>query len=203
MAVPTRDKKRPSSYSPKPDRSALRGGRSHSFPPACSFFYWSTNQELNRIILSAVRMLSESCPPSLSETPQTLASLSSLVTFTIEQGDGIYLLGDFNCTTSSPPQVNQSVLLADFSGIGGPAQLSIASGSRLLESFTDTAIVDFMNIAAFQDLDITSPRPCPRTRSAQPFTLPSAPDLFRMYRSAKQPLPGMYMCVCGGGGCIR
>ena len=171
----------------------------HTHTAPYSFFYWSTNRELVRIILSAMRTSSVNCPSSLTEPSQTLASLSSLVTFTIEQGDGIYFLGDFNCTTSTPPQVDQSVLFTDLSGSATISPIFVATEVRLLESFTDTAILEFPPFAAF--FDTTMPGACPASRTPQ-ISLPLGTpiELLRMYRSAKQPLPGMCVCVCGGGG---
>ena len=181
----------------------------HTHTVPYSFFYWSTNRELVRIILSAMRTSSVNCPSSLTEPSQTLASLSSLVTFTIEQGDGIYFLGDFNCTTSTPPQVNQSVLFTDLSGSATISPIFVVAEVRLLESFTDTAILGFPPFAAF--FDTTAPGACPAVPNAQLSpSLGSPIELLRMYRSAKQPLPGTCDCVCvlcgegrggvGGGG---
>ena len=172
----------------------------HTLLPPYSFFYWSTNRELVRIILSAMRTSSVNCPSSLTEPSQTLASLSSLVTFTIEQGDGIYILGDFNCTTSTPPRVDQSVLITDLSGSATITPIVVAAGIRLLESFTDTAISGFSTFAAF--FDTTTPGACPASQNPQLSTSLGSPiELLRMYRSAKQPLPGMCVCVlCVGRG---
>lgn len=147
-----------------------------------------------------MRTSSESCPVSLTEPAQLLASLPSILSFTIEQGERIYFLGDFNCTTVDPPETVRSVVSTSLTGSGGSSFAFAVRNSQLIESFTETVVLDISTILAAAFLSTVDTPVCPLTRTlgiSTSLELGSPPDridLMRMYRSAKQPLPGTYLC---------
>lgn len=161
-----------------------------------SYFYWSTEQRLLRAILSGVQTTSESCPTALSESPRALASLTAIRTFTIEHGDDdIYYLGEFNCTTGSPSGPVPAVISISLEGNGDSSYLFTSGSSQILESYTQTVMLDFLTRVAFLPTGTASQCPGQVQSGSTSDSFGTPVNLMRMYRSTKQPLPGMAVGV--------
>ncbi len=139
--------------------------------------------------LGAVQTTSETCQ---SPSPQVLASLPTLVTFTIEQDESIYFLGQYRCTDQSTEEI-RAILSTDLAGSAASIYNFKASSATLLESFTKTHIYVVNNYILSVSTSGAFPV-CPGTAAGVVARmLPDTIQLIRMYRSAKQPLPGLYM----------
>jgi hypothetical protein len=124
-----------------------------------------------------------------------LANLPSITTFTIEQGEDIYILGQFNCTDPAPSEsagLVQSILSTPLTG-SGDTTLLVAADTALLESFTETVIIGFNNFAVFYSAESSSACPLTGNPSGTATLTDSVNQIgvMRMYRSANQLLPGI------------
>ena len=152
------------------------------------YFYWSTDEEISRVLLGSARTTSASCTGNFAqESSQILVSLSSLTTFTIEQGEALYFHGEYNCT--NPSQVVDAVLSTSLDGTTSTLYHFRLLSIQQIESFTKRIIFSAgSSIGYFQ---VTN-EPCPENGIGIQFLdIGTTVDLIRMYRSNKQPQPSM------------